>query len=120
MLEDEIRVLRQELSASVTPASPNAPSSSQAVLRDSNALLDYLKSLEPHNLQQLTSSAGEDVVEAMHQFVGRLMGTKDPAQLKQISSDTTAQELSQLLFWLLVVGYSLRTMEIKLDLDRAL
>lgn len=43
-------------------------------------------------------------MEAMQQFVGRLLGSQDPAHLKGISSETTAAELSQLLFWLLVVG----------------
>ena len=40
-----------------------------------------------------------------------VIGTSDAEELKA-PSETTAQELARLLYWLMVVGYSLRTMEV--------
>ncbi|XP_042507141.1 uncharacterized protein LOC122083407 isoform X2 [Macadamia integrifolia] len=47
-----------------------------------NELLEYLKSLEPQNLKELTSSAGEDVMLAMNTFIKRLLAVSDPGQMK--------------------------------------
>ncbi|CAN1781894.1 hypothetical protein LINPERHAP1_LOCUS15594 [Linum perenne] len=49
---------------------------------DGNELLDYLRTLEPHNLKELTSSAGEDVVVAMNTFIKRLLVVTDPEKIK--------------------------------------
>lgn len=35
---------------------------------------------------------------------------------KSGSSDCTAVEMAQLLYWLLIVGYQLRTLEVRLDM----
>ncbi|KAJ7251570.1 hypothetical protein O6H91_Y420300 [Diphasiastrum complanatum] len=85
-----------------------------------NELLDYLKSLEPHNLQELTMSAGEDAVEAMNTFIQRLLGVTEPGQLKRAATETTATELARLLYWLMVVGYSIRNIEVRYDMERVL
>ncbi|KAK6939065.1 Protein of unknown function DUF760 [Dillenia turbinata] len=85
-----------------------------------NELLEYLKSLEPQNLKELTSSAGEDVVLAMNTFIKRLLAVSDPAQMKTSITETSASELAKLLFWLMVVGYSIRNIEVRLDMERVL
>ncbi|KAH8941323.1 hypothetical protein BDL97_14G031800 [Sphagnum fallax] len=36
-------------------------------------LLEYLKSLQPQNLQESTTNAGEDALEAMNTFIQRLL-----------------------------------------------
>ncbi|KAI3724607.1 hypothetical protein L2E82_36390 [Cichorium intybus] len=72
----------------------------------SNELLDYLKSLEPQNLKDLTSSAGEDVVVAMNTFIKHIL--------------VNAPELAKLLYWLMVVGYSIRNIEVRFDMERVL
>ncbi len=36
-------------------------------------------------LQELTTNAGEDALEAMNTFIQRLLGVADPAQLKVFS-----------------------------------
>ncbi|KAJ6411914.1 hypothetical protein OIU84_005055 [Salix udensis] len=69
-----------------------------------NELLEYLKSLEPQNLKDLTSSAGEDV----------------PDQMKTSVTETSAPELARLLYWLMVVGYSVRNIEVRFDMERVL
>lgn len=86
----------------------------------SNELLDYLKTLEPQNLKDLTSSAGEDVVVAMNTFVKRLLAVSDPGQMKTSVTETSAPELGKLLYWLMVVGYSLRNIEVRFDMERVL
>nr|XP_018673881.1 PREDICTED: uncharacterized protein LOC103998814 isoform X1 [Musa acuminata subsp. malaccensis] len=105
-LESEI----EELKRQVTRRSANGH----------NELLDYLKSLEPQNLKDLTNSAGEDVVFAMNAFVKRLLAVSDPAQMKIAITQTTAPELANLLYWLMVVGYSIRNIEVRFDMERVL
>ncbi|KAL5557747.1 hypothetical protein UlMin_033958 [Ulmus minor] len=85
-----------------------------------NELLEYLKTLEPQNLKDLTSSAGEDVVLAMNTFIKRLLAVSDPDQMKTVVSETSAPELAKLLYWLMVVGYSIRNIEVRFDMDRVL
>lgn len=85
-----------------------------------NELLDYLKSLEPQNLKELTSTAGEDVVYAMNTFIKRLLAVSDPAQMKTTATETSAPELAKLLYWLMMVGYSIRNIEVRFDMERVL
>ncbi|XP_018683065.2 uncharacterized protein LOC103979640 isoform X2 [Musa acuminata AAA Group] len=85
-----------------------------------NELLEYLKSLEPQNLKELTSSAGEDVVFAMNTFIKRLLSVSDPEQMKTSMTETSASQLANLLFWMMVVGYSIRNIEVRFDMERVL
>ncbi|XP_052202255.1 uncharacterized protein LOC127808000 isoform X2 [Diospyros lotus] len=85
-----------------------------------NELLEYLKSLEPQNLKELTSSAGEDAVLAMNTFIKRLLAVTDPGQMKTTMTETSAPELANLLYWLMVVGYSIRNIEVRFDMERVL
>ncbi|PIN15040.1 hypothetical protein CDL12_12325 [Handroanthus impetiginosus] len=106
LLEAEI----EELNCQVARKSPNGQ----------NELLDYLKTLEPQNLKELTSSAGEDVVLAMNTFIKRLLAVSDPNQMKTSVTETSAPELAKLLYWLMVVGYSIRNIEVRFDMERVL
>ncbi|XP_061372814.1 uncharacterized protein LOC133315246 isoform X2 [Gastrolobium bilobum] len=106
LLEAEI----EELNLQVGRQSSNAQ----------NELLEYLKSLEPRNLKELTSSAGEDVVFAMNTFIKRLLAVSDPSQMKTSVTETSASELAKLLSWLMVVGYSIRNIEVRYDMERVL
>ncbi|OWM81184.1 hypothetical protein CDL15_Pgr007215 [Punica granatum] len=85
-----------------------------------NDLLEYLKSLEPQNLKELTSSAGEDAILAMNTFIKRLLAVSDPDQMKTTVTETSAPELAKLLYWLMVVGYSIRNIEVRFDMERVL
>ncbi|KAK7283450.1 hypothetical protein RIF29_12972 [Crotalaria pallida] len=106
LLEAEI----EELNRQVGRQSSNAQ----------NELLEYLKSLEPRNLKELTSSAGDDVVLAMNTFIKRLLAVADPSQMKTSVTETSAPELAKLLYWLMVVGYSIRNIEVRYDMERVL
>uniref|UniRef100_A0A0V0HZM2 Putative ovule protein n=1 Tax=Solanum chacoense TaxID=4108 RepID=A0A0V0HZM2_SOLCH len=85
-----------------------------------NELLEYLKTLEPQNIKELTSTAGEDVVLAMNSFIKRLLAVSDPSQMKTSVTETSAPELAKLLYWLMVVGYSIRNIEVRFDMERVL
>ncbi|KAI5660921.1 hypothetical protein M9H77_20244 [Catharanthus roseus] len=106
LLEAEI----EELSRQIERKSAN----------EQNELLEYLKSLEPQNIKDLTSSAGEDVVVAMNTFIKRLLAVTDPSQMKTSVTETSAPELAKLLYWLMMVGYSIRNIEVRFDMERVL
>ncbi|KAI3724601.1 hypothetical protein L2E82_36384 [Cichorium intybus] len=76
--------------------------------------------LDSQNLKDLTSSAGEDVVVAMNTFIKRLLAVSDPSQMKTSVTETSAPELAKLLYWLMVVGYSIRNIEVRFDMERVL
>ncbi|XP_050204332.1 uncharacterized protein LOC126654490 [Mercurialis annua] len=85
-----------------------------------NELLEYLKSLEPQNLKELTSSAGEDAVLAMNTFIKRLLAVAESEKMKTSVTETSAPELAKLLYWLMVVGYGIRNIEVRFDMERVL
>jgi hypothetical protein len=78
-------------------------------------LLDFLKNLPSNQLAGLTSNMCIEVLDAMDCFVARLMGTANKEQLSSMTSEFRADELSKVLFWLLCVGYALRTAEMRLE-----
>ncbi|KAG2447140.1 hypothetical protein HYH02_007886 [Chlamydomonas schloesseri] len=91
-----------------------------------NELLDYLHGLQASGnggFKELACSpntaSGEAVKEAMELFVGRLMGSAggDPAALSSMSSEFSSVELSKVLFWLLAVGYTLKSLEARMDME---
>jgi hypothetical protein len=85
-----------------------------------NEVLDYLRALDTASLAELTADgAGGEVAAAMEGFVARLMGTQDRDSLMRVGSDCTAQELAKVMFWLMVVGYSLRGLEVRWDMQRS-
>ncbi|XP_065848000.1 uncharacterized protein [Euphorbia lathyris] len=106
LLEAEI----EELNSQVASKSANGQ----------NELMEYLKTLEPQNLKDLTSSAGEDAVLAMNTFIKRLLAVADAEQMKTSVTETSAPELAKLLYWLMVVGYSIRNIEVRFDMERVL
>jgi len=106
-LETELAVMKEKLAAL------------KRTTEGYNEVIDYMKTLEPANLQELTSTAGPEVLEAMNAFIYRLIGTSDAEELKA-ASETTAPELARLLYWLMVVGYSLRTMEVRFEMNRSM
>jgi len=106
-LEGEVDVLREQLT------------SSQRAGEGRNKILEYLKGLEPANMNELTGNAGADVLEAMNSFIARLVGSPDEESRKD-SSETNVPELARSLYWVMVVGYSLRTMEVRMDMQSSL
>ena len=63
-LEREVASLREQISEQATALE----------LLGGNEVMDYLKTLSPGQLQELTGRAGDDVLEAMNTFIQRLLG----------------------------------------------
>ncbi|CAD7701231.1 unnamed protein product [Ostreobium quekettii] len=104
-LEEEIKMLRGQVEQQRTEIG-------------ANDLLEYIKGLDGPALKSLgVEGAGEEVLLAMNIFIQRLMGTSDNTELRTTSCDSTAIELARLLYWLMVVGYNLRTLEVRSEMD---
>jgi hypothetical protein len=90
---------------------------------DRNELLEFIRSLEPSTVGDLTSCATPETAAAMDAFVERLLGLggsgADRDALRRVASETTATEMRQLLFWLMVMGWKLRAMEVAMELESA-
>ncbi|GBF88655.1 hypothetical protein Rsub_01554 [Raphidocelis subcapitata] len=88
-----------------------------------NELLEFIRALEPSTVGELTACASPEAAAAMDAFVERLLGLgggADRDALRRAASETDAAELRKLLFWLMVVGWRLRAMEMQIELERAL
>lgn len=81
-------------------------------------LLDDLQALEPANLTELTSSADQEVLDAMNTFVKRLVDVD--AGNAGARSTTSVPELARLLSWCLIVGYALRSNQEAFDVGATL
>lgn len=71
-------------------------------------------------MPELAARAGPDTLAAMNGFIKRIMGTDDAAELAASSNTSSSSELARLLYWLMVVGYSLRAIEVRFDMERSL
>jgi hypothetical protein len=107
----------------VVPPRNNAvssPSSSSSHL-GTNPLLDYLRALDPKTLSDLTAGIGDGAAAAVDAFVARMLGVssaRDGDALRRCDpSECSAAELGRALYWLMVVGYTLRSLEMQLDLE---
>jgi hypothetical protein len=90
---------------------------------DRNDLLEFIRALEPSTVGDLTSCATPETAAAMDAFVERLLGINSGADrdaLRRAASETDAVEMRKLLFWLMVVGWKLRAMEMQVELERSL
>ena len=48
------------------------------------------------------------------------MCTANAEELQQLSSTNNAPELARLLYWLMVVGYNMRTLEVRFDVEQSM
>ena len=117
-LEDEVEALRAEIERLRRAAGGMREDASSDT--DKNILLDYIKRMEPENLRDLTTDTGPEVLEAMNAFIKRILGTDDTSELASTTAEVTNVELSKMVYWLMVVGYSLRTMEVKFEMESKL
>lgn len=109
MLEKEIGVLKERLSAQEAAIKKER--------KGGNALMEFIHSAPNRDVHDLTASA--EVTEAMEMFLQRLLGTNDIAELRTVSTETSAAELGRLLFWLMIVGYTLRNMEVRFSMEQS-
>lgn len=115
-----LRLLLALQQGSHVPAHASGPAGLLVLHEEStNELLEYLRGLDAGSLTDLTSCADSEIAGAMESFVGRLMGTTDRDSLSRAGSDCTAQELAKVMFWLMIVGYTLRGLEVRWDMQKA-
>ena len=98
-------------------AASAAMAAASAAAGNRGELLGFLQTLSGDGMVGLTADASPEVLDAIDAFVGRLMGTRDEEQLRNMSSEFSSNELSKVLLWLLVVGYALRTAEMRMDVS---
>jgi Protein of unknown function (DUF760) len=82
-----------------------------------NEVLAYLRKAPQSSIHRLR--AGDEVADAMNAFLSRLLGTDDMRELNTVVSETSAHELGRLLSWLMIVGYTLRSMEIRFSIEHS-
>lgn len=107
-LESELQLLRQQVAQDLY------------LRAGGNELLNYLKVQEADCLAELTASARVDTYEAVNAFIHRLLGTANPEELQQLASTNNAPDLARLLYWLMVVGYNMRTLEVRFDVEQSM
>lgn len=61
----------------------------------------------------------QQVLECMNMFVGMLIIFLSYGMQTSVT-ETGAPELAKLLYWLMVVGYSIRNIEVRFDMERVL
>ena len=55
----------------------------------------------------------------MDAFLLRLLGTADQSELNKDVTETSAAEMQRVLSWLMIVGYTLRSMEIRFSMEQS-
>jgi hypothetical protein len=110
-LRNEVSQLRDELMLT-------RKSQEEALRKD---LLTYIRTLPPQELKALTGTVGDDVIVAMKGLVNAVLSGIGEGQ---IAADTVVEQsseaLAQLCMWQLVIGYNLRTLEVREDFKKSL
>ncbi|MFE4106727.1 DUF760 domain-containing protein [Almyronema epifaneia] len=84
-----------------------------------NALMQYVQSLEPETIAQLSKPDSSEVLQVMeHNIVGLLGGL--PSQHFDITITTSREHLGRLLASAMMSGYFLRSAEQRMTFEQAL
>ena len=85
----------------------------------SNSLLEYVQSMSPETVAQLSRPVSSEVMQAMeHNIIGLLGGL--PAQHFDISVTTSREHLGRLLASAMMSGYFLHNAEQRMTFERSL
>ncbi|RZM82198.1 DUF760 domain-containing protein [Leptolyngbya iicbica] len=85
----------------------------------SNSLLEYVQSMSPETVAQLSRPVSSEVMQAMeHNIIGLLGGL--PAQHFDISVTTSREHLGRLLASAMMSGYFLKSAEQRLAFEEAI
>ena len=85
---------------------------------DGDPLVEYMKSLDEHRLEELANGASEEVLLAMHICCDEFLGHGDEDK-GPMTCSLPQKEMSRLMEWLMTFGYNLRCKEIKHEMERA-
>jgi hypothetical protein len=110
-LRNEVSKLRNEL---VTTKQEK----DDAVRKD---LLMYIRTLPQRELQTLTNTMGQDVLVAMKGLVNAVLsGIGDGEIGPDTVTEQSSEAMAQLCMWQLVIGYNLRTLEVREEMKQSL
>jgi len=86
-------------------------------------LLTYIRTLPPQDLQKLTGTMSEDVLNCMKGLVSNVMKGIGGEEGQGITPDTVMEQsgeaMAQLCMWQLVIGYNLRELEVREEMTKA-
>jgi Protein of unknown function (DUF760) len=103
-LRDELMIAREE--------------NEEALRKD---LLTYIRTLPEKELRSLTSTVGQDVLVAMKGLVNAVMEGVGEGQIgPNTVTEQSGEAMAQLCMWQLVIGYNLRTLEVREEMKKSL
>ena len=103
-LRDELMIARKE--------------KEEALRKD---LLAYIRTLPEKELRDLSSTMSSDVLVAMKGLVNAVMSGIGEGQIgPDTVTEQSGEALAQLCMWQLVVGYNLRTLEVREEMKKSL
>ncbi|EOX98403.1 MAR-binding filament-like protein 1 isoform 2 [Theobroma cacao] len=90
----------------------------QFVGEEKNDLLDYLRSLQPEKVAELSEPTSPELKETIHSVVHGLLATLSPRMHSKFQPfiSLTRDYLARLLFWCLLLGHYLRGLEYRMEL----
>lgn len=110
-LRSEVSRLREELSIT-------RKEKEETLRKD---LLAYIRTLPEKEMQSLTNTMSQDVLVAMKGLVNAVLAGVGEGQ---IGADTVTEQsgeaMAQLCMWQLVIGYNLRTLEVREEMKKTL
>jgi hypothetical protein len=110
-LRSEVAKLRDELIVS--------RKEKEEILRKD--LLMYIRTLPQQELQSLTNTMSKDVLVAMKGLVNAVMSGIGEGQIgPDTVTEQSGEAMAQLCMWQLVIGYNLRTLEVREEMRKTL
>jgi len=110
-LRSEVENLRNELLKT-------REAKEEAVQKD---MLAYIRSLPEQQMRQLTNTITPDVLDAMKQLVDTVLGGIGEGEIGPATiTEQSGSAMAQLCMWQLVVGYNLRELEVREEMEKKL
>ncbi len=85
---------------------------------EDNALWQYLQTQDPQTFQDIAQSSSSEVMEILGHNIRNLVGALPPDQFG-VQVVTNRESLAKMLSSAMIGGYMLRTMEQRLELEKA-
>ncbi|WP_373478564.1 DUF760 domain-containing protein [Geminocystis sp.] len=86
---------------------------------DNNNFLDYLQSLNPETINQLSKPQSQEVFQVMERNIMGMLGTL-PSEHFGVMINTNRENLGRLLASAMMSGYFLRNAEQRMDFEKSL
>lgn len=110
-LRSEVSKLRDELVVS-------KQEKEEAVRKD---LLMYIRTLPKQELESLTNTMSHDVLVAMKGLVNAVLSGLGEGEIgPDTVTEQSGEAMAQLCMWQLVIGYNLRTLEVREEMKKSL